>query len=160
MSDKVPEQMQHHFEQISELTSKYCSTALNDEYAQLAKIAIATLCRKRPSPLLSGKINVWACSIVYALGQANFLFDNSQEPYATPDNICDWFGVSKSTAGNKAKIIRDLLKINYSNHKWKIPSQMENSSFVWMVEYKGFAVDVRTLPLEVQIVAYQKGMIP
>jgi len=44
-----------------------------------------------------------ACSIVYALGQVNFLFDKTQTPNTTADDLCSWFSVAKSTAGNKAK---------------------------------------------------------
>jgi len=156
----IPEAMQQLFDEISNLTNNYCKVSLNQEYADLCKMAIATLCRKRPSPLISGNPKVWGCSIIYAIGQANFLFDKSQTPHATPSQICEWFGVSKSTAGNKAKLIRDMLKINYYNHKWKLMSQMENSSFVWMIQVNGFIVDARDMPLEVQYQAYEKGLIP
>ena len=35
----------------------------------------ASLCRTRPSPLASGPPRTWACGILYALGQINFLSD-------------------------------------------------------------------------------------
>jgi hypothetical protein len=157
---KIPNNMQQCFNAISELTDNYCKSVLSDEYAELVKSVLATLCRKRPSPLLSGSIEVWGCGVIYALGQVNFLFDKTQTPHTTYDELCKWFKVAKSTASNKAKVIRDLLKMDYYNHEWKLKSKMETTSFVWMVEYKGFVVDARTLPLDVQIVAYQKGMIP
>jgi hypothetical protein len=159
-SIKIPETMQQLFDEISNLTNSYCNASLNQEYADLCKTAIAALCRKRPSPLISGNSKTWGCGIVYALGQANFLFDNSQNPHVSPTEICAWFGVSKSTAGNKAKLIRDMLKIDFYNHKWKLMSQMEKSSFVWMIQVNGFIVDVRNMPLEVQYQAYEKGLIP
>ena len=31
---------------------------------------------------------------------------------------------------------------------------------VWMVQVNGFVVDVRGMPIEVQQIAYQKGLIP
>lgn len=157
---KVPQSMQQYFNYISKLTDEYCKSYLNDEYAELCRSAIAALCRKRPSPLMSGYVEVWACSIVYALGQANFLFDRSQTPHASPSDICNWFNISKSTAGNKAKLIRTALKIDYYNHEWKLPSKMEDSSFVWMIMVDGYIVDARHLPIEVQQQAYDKGLIP
>src|SRR5690606_12322807 len=103
---------------------------------------------------------VWACSIVYAIGQANFLFDRSQTPHASPSDICNWFNISKSTAGNKAKLIRTMLKMDYYNYQWKLPSKMEDSSFVWMISVDGYIVDARHLPVEIQQQAYDKGLIP
>jgi hypothetical protein len=58
----------------------------------------AALCRKRPSPLTSGKPSTWACAILYALDQVNFLFDRTQTPHLTPKELCAGFGVSTSTA--------------------------------------------------------------
>ena len=49
--------------------------------AQLCRELTATLCRKRPSPLLRGKANTWACGIIHAVGMVNFLFDSSQTPH-------------------------------------------------------------------------------
>ena len=40
----------------------------------------AALTRKRPSPLESRRARSWAAGIVYALGQVNFLSDDSREP--------------------------------------------------------------------------------
>ena len=157
---KVPQLMQDHFRQISELTDAYCAKFLDTEYAELAKSVLAALCRKRPSPVVSGKKQVWACSVIYVLGQANFLFDSSQIPHVTHSHICDWFTVSKSTAGSKAKLIRDTLNINMFNHNWKLRSKMEDSSFVWMIEVDGLVVDVRHMPVELQQQAFNQGLIP
>jgi uncharacterized protein DUF6398 len=69
--------------------------------------------RKRVVPFLSGKIEIWATAVVYALGGINFLFDKSSKPYASPDDICNYFGTSKSTAGQTAKTISDIFKLFY-----------------------------------------------
>jgi hypothetical protein len=37
-----------------------------------------------------------ATGVVYALGQVNFLFDRSSEPYVSHDDLADAFGLSKS----------------------------------------------------------------
>lgn len=156
----IPQVMQQYYKQLTEITDSYCKEFLTDEYAQLARSAIAALCRKRSSPLISGSTKVWACGVIYALGQANFLFDSSQNPHVTPSELCYSFSVSKSTAGNKAKLIRDMLKIDFYNHKWKLLSQMENSSFVWLVMLDDCMVDIRHESLELQYKAYEKGLIP
>lgn len=66
------------FETIVSLTNDFCKTHLNEEYAELCRKLAEKLARKRPSPLLSGKPNTWACGIVRAIGMVNFLDDRSR----------------------------------------------------------------------------------
>lgn len=37
---------------------------------------------------------------------------------------------------------------------------MDDFSFSWMITLDGFIVDARTLPREIQELAYEKGIIP
>ena len=157
---KVPKPMQELYNVISALTDQFCKEYLNEEYADLSRKAVAALARKRPSPLVSGRTNTWACGVVYALGQANFLFDKSQDPHIRADDLCEIFGISKSTGGNKAKQIRDLLKIDYFSHEWMLPSRQASSSMAWLITVDGFMVDARQLPRHLQEIAYEKGLIP
>jgi Domain of unknown function (DUF6398) len=83
-------------------------------YAGLARQVVAKLARKRPSPLQSGRAATWAGGVVWALGQINFLSDRSTEPYVAHDDLAAAFGLSKSTLGQKAKQIRDTLKITWA----------------------------------------------
>ena len=53
----------------------------------------AALCRKRPSPVASGQARSWACGIIYALEQVNFLSDKATSPYMTMADVCAAFGV-------------------------------------------------------------------
>jgi len=92
-SEKVPKNMQDVFEVIVTLTDEFSKHHLNDEYAQLARYATAALCRKRPSLLGSGRPDIWACGIIYALGFVNFLFDKSQKPYISAADLCGNFGI-------------------------------------------------------------------
>jgi hypothetical protein len=40
------------------------------------------------------------------------------------------------------------------------PSKFDSNPLTWMLTVNGMMVDVRHLPIEVQEVAYQKGLIP
>src|SRR3954454_19108122 len=80
-SKSVPKGMQATYEAITTLTDAFCRDHLNDEYRELAQRMTAALCRKRPSPVVSGQPRSWACSIIYVLGQINFLSDRSMQPY-------------------------------------------------------------------------------
>jgi Domain of unknown function (DUF6398) len=52
----------------------------------------AALCRKRPSPMGSGRQRTWACGIIYLLGQLNnFLSDKATQPHMTMADVCAAF---------------------------------------------------------------------
>lgn len=59
MSEQVPKEMQARFDEITQLTDAFSQAHLNEEYASLCRQLTATLCRKRPSPLATGKVATW-----------------------------------------------------------------------------------------------------
>lgn len=156
----VPETMKAHYNEIINLIESYCAAHLDEEYAQLGRLATAALCRKKPSPLTRGRVSTWACGIIYAVGFVNFLFDKSFAPYVAAEELASAFGISKSTAGNKSKQIRELLKMHQFDYRWYVPSRLADSSMVWMIMVNGLIMDARTLPRDYQQIAYQKGLIP
>jgi len=159
-SGKVPKEMQPTFDVIVDLTDRFCQEHLNEEYAQLARQVTAALCRKRLSPLTQGQPKTWACGIVYALGFVNFLFDKSQSPHISAAELCEWFGVSKSTGSAKSKEVRDTLNMTQLDPDWCLPSKLDENPLAWMIMVNGLIVDARGLPREVQEIAYEKGLIP
>ena len=159
-SESVPTAVEPFYSAIVKLTDAVCKQHLNEEYAELSRRLAATLARKRPSPLLRGKPEGWACAVVYALGTVNFLFDKSNPPYMRADELCAAFGVSQSSGANKAKLIRDTLKMYQLDPNWCLPSRMDSNPMIWHLMVNGFIVDVREMPREVQVIAYEKGLIP
>lgn len=156
----VPEGMQARYIEITALTDSLCHEKLNEEYAQLCREMTATLARKRPSPLVGGHAKSWACAIAYTIGSVNFLFDKSQTPYLRVDELCAWFGLSKSTGGNKSSQIKQMLKIGLMDMQWTLPSRMDDNPMAWLVMVNGLIVDARQLSLPLQEEAYRKGLIP
>ena len=156
----VPANMKFIYDEIVQLTDEYCAQKLNEEYTPLCHQVLATLCRKRPSPLTRGSFESWACGIIYAIGSANFLFDKASLPYATGQDLADAFGISKSTAAAKGKQIRDWLNISYFNPQWTLPSKLSDNPFTWIISFEGLLVDARQLPRDIQEIAYKKGLIP
>ena len=159
-SNSVPKSAEPAYLAIAALTDSVCSQHLNAEYAALSRKLAATLARKRPSPILRGKPEIWACAIIYALGTVNFLFDKSQEPHMRADELCAAFGISQSSGANKAKLIRDMLGMYQFDPHWCLPSLVDENPLVWMVQVNGLIVDIRHMPREVQEIAYEKGLIP
>ena len=86
-SKSVPKNMQARYDQTVALTDEFSQQHLNDEYRELAQSMAAALCRKRPSPVASGQVRSWACGIIYALGQVNFLSDKATQPYMTMADV-------------------------------------------------------------------------
>ena len=152
--------MEQRYAEITALINDYCSKNLNEEYAQLARLATAALCRKKLSPVQLGSISVWACGIIWAIGFTNFLFDKTTSPYVSAEDLANAFGAAKSTVSNKSKQIRDLLKMHQFDHHWHLPSRIESSSMAWNIMYNGFIVDARMLSQDIQAIAYEKGLIP
>ncbi len=148
------------YDAVVALTDAFCRDHLTSEYGELARTMAAALSRKRPSPLASGQPRTWACSIIYVLGQLNFLSDKSFQPSMAMADVCAAFGVGQSTAGNKAKAIRDALDCNRMDPKWMLASLAARNPLIWMAQVNGLFVDLRDMPREVQEIAFEKGMIP
>ncbi len=159
-SESVPKAVEPAYHAIIDLTDAVCRQHLNEEYATLARQLAAALGRKRPSPLLRGKPDSWACAVVYALGTVNFLFDKSNEPFMSAADLCAAFGVSQSTGTNKSKQIRDMMDMYQMDPNWSLPSLVDSNPLVWMLQVNGLIVDIRTMPRDVQVQAFEKGFIP
>lgn len=158
--EKVPRAMAPKFAAITALTDAFCDKHLNDEYRALIHRVVGSLARKRPSPLLKGREEVWAAAAVHAVGRVNFLDDPCHNPHCKPNAIYAFFGIAESTGQNKSKEIRELLGMNTMSHHWLLPSRLADNPLVWMLQVNGFMVDIRDAPLELQRLAYEKGLIP
>jgi hypothetical protein len=133
---------------------------LDAEYGGLCCDLAETLARKRPSPLLRGRAETWACGIVYAIGSVNFLFDASQKPHIRAADLCQLFGVSQSAGSAKSKFICNALRIGPLEPRWTLRSRLAENPAAWMIQINGLIVDVRELPRDIQHEAYRLGLIP
>lgn len=137
-----------------------CLSVLDEEYADLARRAVAKLARKRPSPLLAGRRATWAAGVVYALGHVNFLADPASEPCITADQLSAAFGVAKSTMTSKARQVRDLLRISHFSLEFQRADVAAQNPLAWIIDVNGLAVDARHVPPGIQAEAYRRGLIP
>ncbi len=156
----VPKAMQATYDAIITLTDEFCRAELNEEYADMCRQLTAKLCRKRPSPLVSGRPQNWAAGIIHAIGTVNFAFDRSQTPSIAVTDISDYFGIGKSSPTSKSKEIRDLFNIGLMDPAWTLPSRMDSNPMAWYVQVNGLIMDARALPRHLQEIAYEKGLIP
>lgn len=142
------------------MTDAFCRDHLDDEYAVLCRNLAMALARKRPSPLLRGGLATWAAGVVRTIGWVNFLHDPSQTPHLKLLSIDEAFGIAESTGAAKLKAIRTMFGIHQFEPKWTLPSRMQRNPVVWMVSVNGFIIDIRHAPRELQVEAFEKGLIP
>lgn len=105
-------------DELIKMVSDFSDDCLDEEFKKLNVNLVEKLSRKREVPFKRGKLEIWASGIVYAIGQLNFLFDDSFEPYSTPDEICNYFGAKKSSASNKARDIRKMLNLKIGDEEF------------------------------------------
>ena len=155
----VPNKMKPKFNEITALTDPLCREYLNEEYGQLIREATAALCGRRPSPLMRGRFDIWACGIMWTVGLTNFLHDRSQNPHMSSADVCSAFGVRQSTGTNKAALVRKTLDMRQMDTNWCLPSRLESHPLAWLVEVNGLPVDVHNMPREAQEIAFEKGFV-
>ena len=143
MSERIPELLRHDAEEIFKLTDPFCAEHLDAEYALLCRRLVAKLARRRPSPLARGDLRIWAGAVIYAVGSVNFLFDRSQRPYLTGDQLSGLTGIPKSTLANKAKLIRDLLRLRPLEPEFCRRELLDRDPRAWMISVDGVIVDPR-----------------
>ncbi len=119
---RVPVKSKTVFEAVASRTDAVCNQHLNAEYADLCRTLAGAFARKRPSPILQGDPNTWACAILYALGRVNFLFDKTQDPHLTAGELCSLFGVSQSSVSTKASKIMKMMGMYPLDPRWCLPS--------------------------------------
>lgn len=158
--ERIPAALKDKVESLMAQIDPFCDRYLNDEYRQLIYSTVACLARKRPSPLLNGREGSWCAGIVHAVGMVNFLFDRSQTPHCKAPQIYEHFGVSGQTGQSYSKKVRDLLRMAPFEAQWTLPSKIDDSPLVWQIQVNGLIVDARSMPLEIQIQACAKGLIP
>lgn len=157
---RIPSVLRDRTREILAITDGACSAHLDDEYGQLCRHLVARLARKRPSPLVRGDARIWAAGVIYAIGQVNFLFDRSQQPHLSADQLAALLGVVKTTMANKAALINKALDIGVFEPDLTRAAMLEQHPLAWIVEVNGLLVDARALPPELQDEARRRGLIP
>ena len=148
------------FAGIAERIDACCSEHLDDEYRKLCLDIFEQLAAMDSSPLASGKAEGWACGIVYAVGSHNFLWDKNHEPYMSTDDLCAFFGISKSTAQTRAAMVRDICGLDTFSLGSFREEFIQKMPLVWIRDIEGLLLDVRELPEFYQDELYKGGEIP
>jgi len=144
--------------QLLELADGFCQRYLDSDYQELCQKMILKLSRKRTVPFLSGRIEIWAASIIQALGQVNFLFDKSFEPFVSVATLNKYFGTTQSTVTNKARELRRILKMDYFNTEFATQRMLRENPLHNLVMVNGFMLTADRLPPELQKIIHETGI--
>lgn len=98
-------------DKLIKLVTDFCDKHLDDDYEHLCIDVIEKMSRKRNVPFLTGRLEIWAASIIHALGRINFLYDKSFTPYITMDELAAYFNTSKRTIGPKSSQIEIMFSM-------------------------------------------------
>ena len=120
-------------EKLLELTRSFCKERLDEEYLTLCEALINKMGRKREVPFKRGKLEIWAASVVHAIGSINFLFDKSFEPYASVSDINDFFGTNSSTVSQKSKKIRDMFNMGHFDDEFSTADISDSNPFTRII---------------------------
>ncbi len=131
---RVPRAMAERFAALAGASDAVCLAHLDAEYATLAREALAAMCRKRPSPVVSGKPAIWAAAVVYEVGRVNFLTDPSQSPHMTTRRLCELFGISEASLHAKAKLVRTMLGTHRFEPRWTRADMIERHPYARIAE--------------------------
>ena len=157
---RIPAALRGRAREILAITDEACTQHLDSEYAHACRRLVGRLARKRPSPLTRGDTRIWAAGAIYAVGQINFLFDRSQQPHLTADELAAGLGVVKTTMANKAALINKTLNLGVFEPDLTHSAILEQHPLAWLVEVDGLIIDARMLPAELQDEARRRGLIP
>ncbi len=80
--------------------------------------------------------------------------------HCRPKVIFEFFGIAEGTGQNKSKEIRDVLMMGPMSPDWTLHSRLADNPLVWTLQVNGLMVDIRRAPIELQRLAFQKGLIP
>lgn len=137
-------------QELLTLVSAFCKEKLNEEYNLLCSKMIKKLGRKRTVPFMTGRLEIWAASIVYTIGMLNFLFDKSFEPYISSNEIHEYFGTKSSTVSAKSRLLRDMLELSRFDDEFSTRHIIDNNPFNQFVLVNDIIVDLDSIPLEYQ----------
>jgi hypothetical protein len=83
-----------------------------------------------------------------------------QRPHLSASQLSTLAGAPQSTLANKARIIRDLLRIVPLQPEFCRRELLADNPLAWLIQVNGVIVDARTMPPAIQEEARHKGLIP
>jgi len=124
-----PKQLAERIAQIKDRIAEFGDKRLDDTYTGFATGLCDAVAATDRLYIHRGRIDIWAAAIVYAIAQLNFLFSSDPHHHLSPDELCNWFKVKKTTVSSKAGTIRNTLDLYYDDERFCAPHITGNFQF-------------------------------
>lgn len=106
------------YDEIILLIDEFSDLYLDGEYKNLCVRLARRLCKTEGFSFGRDGPEVWACAIIFAVGQLNFLFEGLWDPYVDRDMLCGCFSASRVKINAKARDIRRLLELKLGDEEF------------------------------------------
>ena len=105
-------------EEIKEALHPFCGKYLNEALENYSNELLIVVQKNRRLNIFKGRKEDWAAAIIYTIARLNFLFDQDDVHYVTPDIICDYYKTKKTSTTFKADQIIEVCKIVLGDKKF------------------------------------------
>jgi len=129
--------------QIKGLIAAFGDQRLNNTYTGFATGLCGAIAASDLLNIHRGRIEIWAAAIAYAIAQLNFLFSPETPNHLTPDELCNWFKVKKTTVSSKAATIRKTLDLFFDDERFCAPHVIR--AFQFFEDENGFVFPADSL---------------
>jgi hypothetical protein len=108
----VPDRLWERAQAIATEASERALELFDAEFVTLVRRVTADAARHRGTPLARGKTEIWASGVVYAVAQLNEIPGGWSPLARSAAEITDRLAGAPTTIANKARTLRDLLRID------------------------------------------------
>ena len=100
---------------INEMISEFCDKYMTDEVKDLC----LKLSEKLPDDvILKGDSESWACGVIFAICQLNFLFEKELYPHVDRAKLCCYFNKTQQKMTLKARDIRRMFELKLGDKEF------------------------------------------
>ncbi len=107
-------------------TTRFLTDNYLKDYLQIASDLIDYLTNTKEINLSRGKIDIWSGAIIVVIARVNFLFDKNRSNSIELNDICVFFNTKKTSIGNKASKISELLNIGLGDRRFSDPEVFDS----------------------------------
>ena len=110
--------------ELIKLINAFCDKYLDEEYKNLSVKLIKRMANEEKVLFNCGSLENWAASILYALGQINYLFNKTHEgQYVSRKTLLRFYHAKSSTITNKSAEIKK--KYNLDSREYYTSTTLE-----------------------------------
>jgi|APCry1669189034_1035192.scaffolds.fasta_scaffold10695_3 hypothetical protein len=158
---EIPAQIKNNFLNVAEMIYLFYNKNLNDEYYNLALKLTTKLAKENPSDLIDCDIKTLAAAIINTIATTH-TYDS---PQVFSKNLASWFQTTQTDIDKKTNSICKILNLQFieqdQNTKSKVGDGYDiDDRMMWSIAINGFTIDIRNAAHDLQVDAYEHGLIP